>query len=234
MNSIGPILTKYRKAKHLTQPELAELLLKENIEITQKALSSWESGRTEPNITTLFALCKILEIKDIYEELFGINPYNAMSKLNDLGKERALEYIDLLAGNEKFSKTVAEVIPLPATRIIKLFHLGVSAGTGNFLDNDDYEEIEIDGFVPADADFAVHITGDSMMPMFKDGQIIYIHQQDYLNDGEIGIFSLSENAYCKKLMNNKKGTALISLNKKYDPIPVTDMNELKIFGRVVG
>lgn len=234
MNAIGPILAKYRKTKRLTQPQLAGLLLKENIEVTEKALSSWESGRTEPNINTLFALCKILGIKDIYEEIFGINPYNAMSKLNDLGKERANEYIDMLAENKRFSKAVADEIDLPPLRVIKLYTLSVSAGTGNFLDHEAYEEIEIDEFVPADADFAVHITGDSMMPMFRDGQIIYIHRQDYLNDGEIGIFSLSENAYCKKLMNNKKGTALISLNKKYEPIPVNDMNELTIFGRVVG
>ena len=234
MNAIGPILAKYRKAKHLSQPGLAALLQRESVHVTEKALSSWESGRTEPGISALFSLCKILEIKDIYEEIFGVNPYNAISRLNELGKDRALEYIDMLAANPKFSKTAAEIIPISSRRTIKLFTLGVSAGTGNFLDSDDFEEIEIDDFVPAEADFAVHITGDSMLPMFKDQQIIYIHQQDYLSDGEIGIFSLSGNAYCKKLMNNKKGTALISLNKKYEPIPVTDVNELKIFGRVVG
>lgn len=234
MNTIGPIITRYRKNKHLTQPELAALLQKESIEVTEKALSSWESGRTEPNIRQLFTLCRLLEIKDIYEEIFGVNPYNALSLLNPLGKERAMEYIDMLSSNEKFTKASSEPIPFPKKRVIKLFSLGVSAGTGNFLDSEDFTELEVDEFVPPSADFAVHITGDSMMPVFHDRQIIYIHRQDYLEDGEIGIFSLSGNAYCKKLMNNKKGTALISLNKKYEPIPVSDPNELTIFGRVVG
>jgi phage repressor protein C with HTH and peptisase S24 domain len=229
MNSIGPIIAKYRKEKHLTQPELSDLLLKEGIEVTDKALSSWESGRTEPGINQLFSLCKILGIKDIYEDVFGNNPYNPLNRLNDLGKDRAYEYIDMLASNEKFSKQVDS----KSRRIIKLYTLGVSAGTGNFLDDENFEEFETDEFIPAGTDFAVHITGDSMMPMFKDKQIIFIHSQDTLEDGEIGIFFLDGNAYCKKLMRNKKGTSLISLNKKYDPIPITEDSALAVFGRVL-
>lgn len=231
MNSIGPIIAKYRKALHLTQPELSELLLKEGIEVTDKALSSWESGRTEPGVNQLFTLCKVLGIRDIYEDIFGTNPYNPVSRLNDLGKDRAYEYIDMLASNEKFAKQAASATG--SRKTIKLYTLGVSAGTGNFLDDDGFEEMETDKFIPAGADFAVHITGDSMMPMFRDRQIIFVHSQNTLEDGEIGIFSLDGNAYCKKLMRNKKGTALISLNKKYQPIPVTENSTCAILGKVL-
>ncbi len=233
MNSFGPIITKYRKDKHLTQTELSELMLKEGVEASDKTLSSWESGRTEPGINQLFTLCKLLGIKDIYEEMFGTNPYNPLSQLNDLGKDRVYEYIHLLSTDEKFAKHDA---PRPVTvpsRTIKLYTLGVSAGTGNFLDDDNYEEIEVDDFVPAGADFAVHITGDSMMPLLRDKQIIYVHSQDILEDGEIGIFSLAGTAYCKKLMRNKKGTALISLNKKYDPITITESSNVMVLGKVL-
>ena len=37
----------------------------------------------------------------------------------------------------------------------------------------------------------------------------------------------------KKFQNNRKGTYLISLNKKYDPIPITENSSFKIFGRVL-
>ena len=33
--------------------------------------------------------------------------------------------------------------------------------------------------------------------------------------------------------NNKKGIFLVSLNKKYNPIPIKEYDSLKIFGRVV-
>ena len=93
----------------------------------------------------------------------------------------------------------------------------VSAGTGQFLDNDSYEEVEVEPEVPETADFGVRISGDSMMPRYLDKQIVWIQKTDELNDGEIGIFYYNGNTYCKKLLCNKNGTYLISLNDKYDP-----------------
>ena len=233
MNTIGPILAKYRKSKHLTQPELALLLQKEDIDVTEKGVSCWESGRTEPGYKQIFTLCKILEIKDIYEEIFGVNPYNRLSLLNEVGKERANEYIDMLVSKDKYLKHDLPASASDQIRELRLYNLRVSAGTGNILDNDDYELIRADEFVPPAADFAVQITGDSMTPLIKDGQIVYVHSQDTLEDGEIGIFSLDGNAYCKKLLKKKKGSFLLSLNKRYEPIPITETSDLHIFGKIV-
>ena len=41
------------------------------------------------------------------------------------------------------------------------------------------------------------------------------------------------NAYVKKFQNNKKGAYLVSLNKKYAPMPITENSSFKIFGRVL-
>ena len=59
-----------------------------------------------------------------------------------------------------------------------------------------------------------------MEPAFHDHDMVYVHQQETLDDGEIGIFSLNDNAYIKKLKNDSDGTFLMSLNQKYAPIPV--------------
>mgnify|MGYP002913732810 CR=1 FL=1 len=66
--------------------------------------------------------------------------------------------------------------------------------------------------------------------------IVYeeIQKTDVLHDGEIGIFYYNGNAYCKKLLCNKKGTYLISLNDKYEPIEIAEGSTFKTFGRVVG
>ena len=87
--------------------------------------------------------------------------------------------------------------------------------------------------VPETADFGVRISGDSMMPRYLDKQIVWIQKTDELNDGEIGIFYYNGNAYCKKLLCNKKGTYLISLNDKYEPIEIAEGETFKTFGRVV-
>ena len=122
---------------------------------------------------------------------------------------------------------------LQPVRILNLYDMPVSAGTGQFLDNDSYEEVEVGPEVQETADFGVRISGDSMMPRYLDKQIVWIQKTDELNDGEIGIFYYNGNAYCKKLLCNKKGTYLISLTDKYDPIEIAEGETFKTFGRVV-
>lgn len=72
-----------------------------------------------------------------------------------------------------------------------------------------------------------------MEPEYIDGQIVLVHQQDVLNDGEIGIFGYDNNAYCKKLSLSTAGTKLISLNSEYSPIEVPKNGVLHVFGKVL-
>ena len=143
-----------------------------------------------------------------------------------------MEYISLLVDSGKYTPEKATIIPF--TRVIKLFDIPASAGTGSFLDSDDFTEIEVGEEFPTDADFGIRISGDSMEPRFINGQIVWVKQQETLLNGEIGIFYLDGNAYCKKIKDDKEGLFLISLNSKYNPIPVTDNNSFKVFGKVVG
>ena len=83
-------------------------------------------------------------------------------------------------------------------------------------------------------DFGVRVCGDSMEPLYLDGQIIWIHKQETLEEGEIGVFFLDGDAYVKKYHQSDSGIQLISLNKKYAPIQVTSGSTLKTFGKVVG
>jgi len=115
-------------------------------------------------------------------------------------------------------------------RLLRLYDIPVSAGNGNYLEESDYEMIEVDGLTPDTADYAVRVNGDSMMPRFVDQQIIFIHEQPALDEGEIGIFYLNNDAYLKKLGRG----CLISLNPKYDPIPIREHDEFKVFGKVIG
>jgi len=207
-------------------------MAKEGFTTSFKSVSTWEKDRAQPSLGEFFAICKILEIKDIYEEVFGLNPYSAVSPLSDEGRAKVDDYIELLICSGKYERKIVPIIPI-RSNIIKLYDMPVSAGTGNFLDSDDYTEYERDTSIPADADFGVRISGDSMMPRYVTGQTVWIQQAEVLNDGEIGIFLLDGNAYCKKLQNNKKGIFLISLNEKYPPIPITECSELKTFGRVL-
>ena len=197
------------------------------------------TGRNDISARVFLHVCRILEIPDCLEEYFGSNPNNPLAMLNDAGKQKALTYIDMLVHPVNYLKG-ADVVPYPAVPAdgpqvirLRLYDARVSAGRGNFLDSDYYTIIEVPSEDARGADFAVTVSGDSMEPVFHDHDMVYVHQQETLDNGEIGIFSLNDNAYIKKLKNDGDGTFLISLNQKYDPIPVhLDRDDFRIFGKV--
>ncbi len=233
MKNIGQIIATNRKIRKMTQQELADRLAKEGISISYKTISGWEKGTSFPGIDTFLTLCKVLEIPDILETYFGLNPFNPFSGLNEEGKAKLREYGQLLLASHLYDREIAPSIPF-ATRKIRLFDVKASAGYGNFLDEAKYDWTEVGNEVPASADFGIQLSGDSMTPRFIDKQIVWVHRQETLLHGEIGIFYFNGNAYCKKLHHNENGIYLVSLNPKYDPIPITENDTFKIFGKVVG
>ena len=119
-------------------------------------------------------------------------------------------------------------------RILPLYRLAVSAGTGEFLDSDDYDAVTVGEEVSPQADFGVRIAGDSMEPLFVDGQIVWVRRQSSIKSGEIGIFLFNGSGYCKRFMRTRSGVRLVSLNTRYAPIKVEEGDELRLFGKVVG
>lgn len=233
MNKIGNILAEARKSRHLSQPELATELEKFGISKSHKSISAWEKGLAEPNCTTLMALSKILGITDIYDRYYGDTPEHPYTLLNDEGKAKADDYIGLLVDSGKYAKHTAEIIEF-VPREVKLFYLPASAGPGEFLESTvGYEMVSLPEEAPADTDFMIKIQGDSMEPQFMDGQLVYVKQQESVENGEIGIFGLDGKSYIKKLRSTPEGNYLISLNPKYDPIPIRTEVAFKIFGKVV-
>ena len=205
----GSIIANKRKDRKLSQPQLAALLCERGLDVKAHSISKWEKNVNLPNVLQFFALCEILEISDINRTFQIGTDEKLFSKLNDEGQAKALDYMNL-------------------------YDLPVSAGTGQFLDSDRFSEIEVGDEVSSSADFGVRVCGDSMEPLYLDGQIIWIHKQETLEEGEIGVFFLDGDAYVKKYHQSDSGIQLISLNKKYAPIQVTSGSTLKTFGKVVG
>ena len=119
-------------------------------------------------------------------------------------------------------------------RMLPLYRLAVSAGTGEFLDGDGYDSVEVGEEVSPLADFGVRIAGDSMEPRFVNGQIVWVRRQETLRHGEIGIFLYNGAGYCKRLERVGGGVELVSINRAYPPIRVAPEDELRVFGKVVG
>ncbi|MDO4647025.1 MAG: XRE family transcriptional regulator [Eubacteriales bacterium] len=228
----GQTIATKRKEKKLSQPQLAELLNQKGLNVKANSLSKWEKNVNSPNVQQFFTLCEVLEIEDI-NETFGVAIENNLyAQLNSEGQKKTLEYMNLLIKSGMYVRE--EPVYMTEPRILRFYDLPVSAGTGQFLDSDQFSEIEVGDEVSSNADFGVRVAGDSMEPLYCDRQVIWIHEQETLDEGEIGIFYLDGEAYVKKLHHTDTGIELISLNPKYTPIQVKPGMRFKVFGKVVG
>ncbi|KRM09185.1 cI-like repressor, phage associated protein [Paucilactobacillus suebicus DSM 5007 = KCTC 3549] len=111
----------------------------------------------------------------------------------------------------------------------------VSAGTGQYLDHEQPEQVVVRGPAP-EHDFAVKVVGNSMEPTFNDGQIVYVNRLVDENDVRNNQFVIAEvngEAFIKKLSFNDDYVRLISLNPNYDDIIIHDYDDFLIRGIVV-
>ena len=154
------------------------------------------------------------------------------------------EYTERVAFSENAPvQKTAKILPVPqvnsvrtassdfARRTVLLYDLPVSAGPGVYLDDSLADEISIpDNEKTASTNFALRISGNSMEPKYRDGDILLVEDTDSVEIGELGIFVLDGNGYFKKY----GGDRLISLNSEYGDILLRDYAEAVCCGRVVG
>ena len=259
--SIGTTLSELRKDKGLKQKELAARLSAYGFKVGAKTIYNWEKGLAQPSIPHFIALCDILDVDDVLWRFAGI-PKGPYAGLNWNGRQKAREFMELLfqvdaykvitgkgdlgvrggkaiedCDNEGEQNSILGDDPFGQSydtpRILRLYDIPVSAGSGNFLDDSGYEEIEVPSYVPVAVDFALRVSGDSMSPLIRDGQVIWVKEQELLDSGDIGIFTYSGDVYCKKLIADGSRAYLRSLNPAYDDIEILDDFGFKVVGKVV-
>lgn len=89
---IGSFIAECRKSKELTQAQLAEKL-----NITDRAVSKWETGRAMPDSSIMLKLCEILEItvNDLLSgEVVSMDNYNKELEKNLLEVVKQKEQAD--------------------------------------------------------------------------------------------------------------------------------------------
>ncbi len=263
-NIFGSKLQEARKRKKMSQAELAQELKKSNISVLPAAISKWELGQTTPNPYVLFALCYILDIQNPMQYFTGGTPERDFlsAELNTRGLMKVREYTEDLIASGKYAVVKEPPAPYVVTRATEnrkrikmvtmpISYMGASAGVGNFLEDENFHNENFPASaVPIGSDFGVHVDGDSMMPVYTDGALVWVEICAELSSGEIGIFGLDGNAYIKKLLVEEPDedeiedytdsdgvvfnkVSLISLNEKYAPICVSPDSDFHVFGRVL-
>lgn len=213
---------------------------------TKGVIGGWKKGAS-PNSDIVMKLSVRLNVPTD-QLLFGDDKNLSGDKLSD-DEQNLLEHFRKLSERSKgiILGRVEQLIELEVKTTQKIEetahkkHLKincstyqVSAGTGFELgEGDEWYEIEVpDTFEARKADFALKIKGNSMEPIYFDGDIVLVKKQPSVDFGEIGIFNIEGNGYIKKF----GGSRLISLNAEYDDIHISDYDEERIycFGKVIG
>lgn len=238
-NYIGGRIAEARREAGWSLDQFSRELAPCGLKIARQGLSKWETGETVPNGYQLMAVCRVLGLRDILTEY--------EPELDDDGLRKLADYrADLIASGRyapAAAGTEVEYIEMPVC------YLPASAGPGSFLDDEAYEMMSFPRIaVPAGAERGIRVSGDSMEPVYHDGQIVWMRSCQTLRPGEIGIFRYGDEGFIKVYEEREpddpdaftdSGGAvrmqpvLVSLNPRYEPRIISPEVEFQIFGRVL-
>lgn len=226
-----------REKAGMTQKEVAE-----KIGVSRSAYTLYETGKRQPDPLQIKKMAKALGISanaffpDTMQKIKESEefPYSAAA----LEFARQFDQLDKW-GRAAVSAVIREEIqrctaPAPdLAEIIELPHslLSASAGTGQWLDDDtaDIWEVRLNEHTRK-ADFAVDVAGDSMEPLYSDGDTVLVHAQPAINEGEVGLYVYRGDGYIKRQGDGR----LHSLNPEYPDIVPCDGEAIVCKGLVLG
>ena len=218
----GQMIDYFRKQNNLTMEELGQKLGK-----ATSSISRWVSGERYPKIEEIEQIANFFNT-DIYTLIFGFN-YNEDSKsdlltvynqLAEMRKHKVYSYAQQQLDEQNKKRSI--------------YVVGTSAA-GEPIEYGDFDSEMMQTDVPAKADKAIHIKGDSMEPKIASNSIIFYHEQPTLEIGEIGIFEINGSAVtCKKYYVDYESKKIIlkSINPKYEPMYFA-RDQVRILGKVV-
>ena len=220
----GARIKQARIAAGLTQKELAD-----KVGVKFSAIHKYESGLVvNLKRETISALARALDVTESWllclEEKGAPAPApvreidQVYDKLNELGQKELCRYGRYLTGVAEYAVREAA----PKISYIRHYLVPAAAGYASPIEGEDYEEIPLPQGAPAEADFCIDISGDSMEPYIMDGQRVYVKRGEPIKEFEPGIFFVDGDVFCKQFCPGFAGeTYLLSANPKRKDANIT-------------
>lgn len=124
-----------------------------------------------------------------------------------------------------------KVVPLFSVRVLD--NVALSAGHGNGI-WDEYETKEVFTDKEYLYDVATWIEGQSMEPVYQDGEVALIREGGFDYDGAVYAIAWNEQVYIKKVYLEDEGYRLVSINDSYPDKFAPAEDEPRIVGKIVG
>lgn len=229
----------------ITQTELVRIT-----NIPKSAMSQYLSGAFVPKADRLSVLAKALNVQESwllgYSTPIRRKPNQAIVN-DDTDSDNPVlldiyDYLDTFS-QEELKAELERLKVIDSSNIIRpistkrLPVLGnVACGEPIFADEQRNTYIDVDYDV--DADFCLTAKGDSMInARIFDGDILFVKSQPTVEDGEIAVVLIEDEATVKRVYYNKEDSilTLVPENPTYKPMRYQgeQLNNIRILGKVV-
>ncbi|MBR2481671.1 MAG: LexA family transcriptional regulator [Oscillospiraceae bacterium] len=237
--SMGERIRERREALGMTRADLADAL-----GVSRSAVGNYELDISAPKEEVLLRLFRVLDMEPnfLFQDSFPIPTASPEERklmeryrsLSRAGRETAHTMLGALCAMQD---ALLEEEPASESRVIPLYTSPAAAGYASPVMGEDFTPIVVTAEVPAAAEFAVRIRGDSMEPHIADGSIVYVNH-DRVSNGDVGIFCVDGEMLCKQYYRDKMGIVyLFSLNRRRADADVVFYKDsgrnLFCFGRVL-
>lgn len=197
--------------------------------VGKSTVRKWEQGMiSNMGRDKIVSISKALKISplDILEIEEQNNIYTIYNQLNPHRQTKVYNFATDQLNEQRVEETPA------IYHTVEVYSL-LSAGTGIVdLDPTDTTEIELNGHVPQH-DLAFEVRGDSMEPVFENGEIVFVKKTQDIHNGQIIAVQINEEAFIKKVYITNDHMRLVSLNKDYEDIIATEQDDIRIVGKVL-
>lgn len=197
--------------------------------VGKSTVRKWEQGMiSNMGRDKIVSISKALKISplDILEIEAKDNIYTIYNQLNPHRQTKVYNFATDQLNEQRVEETPA------IYHTVQVYSL-LSAGTGIVdLDPTDTTEIELNGHVPPH-DLAFEVRGDSMEPVFENGEIVFVKKTQDIHNGQIIAVQINEEAYIKKVYITNDHMRLVSLNKEYEDIIANENDDIRIVGKVL-
>ena len=239
---IGEKIKQYRLANGWTQQELGT-----KIGMSKNAIGNYEKGFRSPKKNTMFDLAKAfsISIDDLFPPVQKDSASDIQSIYDELEPNRqrkVITYAEKLRDEQKNEEEakineVSEAISLYQVEVVSETAAACGFNYGFGYEDTDRETIEVDEKPPRH-DIATKVSGDSMQPVYQDGDILYLVDKGLTTySGNLAVIAYGDRSYFKRIYTENGRLRLVSLNDKYEDIildfPPAEDTHIKIFA-VIG
>ena len=225
----------YRKRAHLSQKELGE-----QMNVSRNTVINWEAGKYRPDADLFPKLCSILHIS--LNELFSLSPAAPLSvsekewtlleryrQISPVGRRVVDSMVSNILEEEAAEKDRCLQEKL---RMIDFISTAAAAGDGFSFSDIPVEDFR---FVFSNdrnehADGMIRVKGLSMLPVYRDGDLVYVQYTNSAAPGEDVLCSSVAGLHIKRLGED----GVYSLNRDYPFTLTSPEDRVQIIGKILG